>query len=46
MRVQKKVYETLKNNLSKWDWIEDLKEDVQFIDQNINENIGKEMTKL
>ena len=40
----RKVYEALKNNPSKEDWIEHLKGDVQ--DKNINENVAKEMTKL
>ena len=46
MRIQKKVYKTLTNNQSQGDWIEHLKEDAQFIDNNINKNVAKEMTKL
>ena len=44
--LTKKVYETQKINPSKGDWIEHLKEDFQFIDENIDEEVAKEMTKL
>ena len=44
--LTKKVYETQKINPSKGDWIEHLKEDFQFIDENIDEKVAKEMTKL
>ena len=44
--LTKQVYEAQQINSAEGDWIEHLKEDFQFINENINEKKAQEMSKL